>query len=488
MSVLLTLASLSHFLSWRAQKRKKRCPSPWIAFFIGCVLVSCPVAHTGATEGLLSDEYAFNPDSDSSPNPDLDDSEESEESEDGGVDASLLSLWNLERIGRLVPLSPEPMAAFFEALDNMETDREGLVRVLHYGDSHTAADFITTAIRRSLQKRFGDGGRGFVLLGKPWRLYMPKDVETSARGPWQTHRILIAADPARLDGRYGLGGVAVDASVRAATTRVATVAGSDFGNKMSSIEIFYMEQAQGGSFTVKVDGKRRGTVNTSRKRVGSGFFRLEMDEGMHEVDIQLRGNGKVRLFGAVLENDGPGIVYDTLGINGAFFHTPLRWDASLLSEQVEQRDPDLIVTMYGANEADSRNITSTRYALNVKKTLARLRAGAPEAACLLLGPTDRRMPVPPGEPSKLDLIIDVQREVADEEGCGFIDLRGMMGGPGSHGMWVTRGLAQPDGIHLTVRGYKVLGEMLTKQIFDAYRRHLDENDNPERVDGDDSPY
>ncbi|MCP4679198.1 MAG: hypothetical protein GY854_27675 [Deltaproteobacteria bacterium] len=478
MSVLFPPISLSSLRSWRTWERKNA--SPWIAFLIGCVLVSCPIAHTGATEGRHSDEGVFNSDSDNSPTPDLDDSE------DGGVDASLPTLWNLERIGRLVPLSPEPMAAFFEALDSMETDGEGLVRVLHYGDSHTAADFITTAIRRSLQKRFGDGGRGFILLGKPWRSYMPKDVETSARGPWQMHRILIAADPASLDGRYGLGGVAVDASVRAATTRVASIAGSGFGNKMSSVEVFYLEQPRGGSFTVKLDRRSKRTVNTSKKRVGSGFFRLEMDEGMHEVEIQLKGDGKVRLFGAVVENDGPGIVYDTLGINGAFFYTPLRWDAGLLAEQVEQRDPDLIVTMYGANEADSRNLTPAKYALNVKKALARLRAGAPEAACLLLGPTDRRMPVPPGEPSKLDFIIDVQREVADEEGCGFIDLRGLMGGPGSHGLWVTRGLAQPDGIHLTVRGYNALGEMLVRQIFNAYKRHLEENDNPERVDIDGS--
>ncbi|MCP4605603.1 MAG: hypothetical protein GY847_34630 [Proteobacteria bacterium] len=414
--------------------------------------------------------------------------DDTDEHEDGGADANLKNIWNEERVGRLVLLAPEPMASFLKALASIETECEGLVRILHYGDSHTAADFLSTVLRRALQKRFGDGGRGFVFLGKPWRSYMPKDVETSARGHWETRRILMAAKPERLDGRYGLGGVAVDATKPTSAIRVSTMRGSGFGNRMSSFDIFFMEQPGGGSFTVNLDGKHMKTVKTARRRIGSGFFQLEMDEGIHEVEVKLKGDGKVRLFGAVLESDGPGVVYDTLGINGAFFYTPLRWDASLLEEQVARRDPDLIITMYGANEADSRNLTPLIYARRVKKTLSRLRAGAPNAACLMLGPLDRKMPSPVGdEPTQLDWIIDVQNDVADEVGCAFLDMQELMGGPGSHKLWRTRGLAQQDGIHLTVSGYRVLGEMLAKQILDAYERYLEETNNPEQIKQNNSP-
>ncbi|MEO1232927.1 MAG: hypothetical protein AAFZ18_28940, partial [Myxococcota bacterium] len=39
---------------------------------------------------------------------------------------------------------------------------EDNVRVLHLGDSHIAADYITRTVRTRFQARFGSGGRGFV--------------------------------------------------------------------------------------------------------------------------------------------------------------------------------------------------------------------------------------------------------------------------------------------------------------------------------------
>jgi len=53
-------------------------------------------------------------------------------------------------------------AGFFEALARLEAGQaEDDVRVTQFGDSHTAADIETAVVRRALQARFGDGGRGF---------------------------------------------------------------------------------------------------------------------------------------------------------------------------------------------------------------------------------------------------------------------------------------------------------------------------------------
>src|SRR5262249_32003260 len=41
--------------------------------------------------------------------------------------------------------------------------REGQARLLFYGASHVASDLFTGYIRRELQSRFGDAGRGIVL-------------------------------------------------------------------------------------------------------------------------------------------------------------------------------------------------------------------------------------------------------------------------------------------------------------------------------------
>lgn len=395
--------------------------------------------------------------------------EDREQEEAGATEPSVDELIEELGLGKIVPLEDAPMASFYRALDTLVQKKRGKVRILHYGDSHTAADFLPSTIRRELQTRFGDGGRGFVYLGTPWRSFAPMDVETASRGRWKTLRIYSAKDPTELDGWYGLGGIAVESSYGRGWVAMGTSRGSRFGDKASHIEIFYLKQPGGGSFAVSVDNRSQGVVNAGSSRLASGFYELDLEEGPHVMRIQQKGAGKVRLFGAAMETDGPGIVYDALGINGAFFYTALKWDKAILKEQVERRDPQLIVTMYGANEADAKSLTEEKYTKKVRNALEKLRAGAPDAACLMLGPTDRVITRPPVDgKERLDLVIDVQRELAEEAGCAFMDLRDLMGGPGSFRSWQLKGMAQTDGVHLTVTGYRFLGEMIAKQILESY--------------------
>ena len=69
--------------------------------------------------------------------------------------------------------APRPLALerFYGALDALEAKaRTEHVRVVWYGDSHTAADYLTGSVRRRLEARFGAGGPGFVRVGtSPYR-------------------------------------------------------------------------------------------------------------------------------------------------------------------------------------------------------------------------------------------------------------------------------------------------------------------------------
>jgi lysophospholipase L1-like esterase len=398
--------------------------------------------------------------------------------EDGGVDVSVDALWEEIRQGKLVPLDPLPLSSFFSALTQLEESGDQHVRILHWGDSHIAADFITAAIRHTLKDRFGDGGRGFVFLGKPWRSYQPQDVVIDAGGEWIAERIMLSKDPATLDGRYGLGGVSVEARDRGAWATVGTSPGTQYSAEASLVDIFFLRQPGGGSFAVEVDGERRAAAGSSG-RLGSGFVSVNFDQGKHEVAVRTNGDGPVRLFGAALESETAGIVYDTLGVNGAFFSTPLRWDATLLEEQVARRDPQLIIANYGANEADSRSLTRTDYARTIRKTMARLTAGSPEASCLIMAPPDRVVDGDlSGNETTFDWLIAVQEEVAAEIGCSFLNSRDLMGGKGGHRKWQELGWAQPDGIHLTVTGYRVLGELIARRLIASYEEHIAESSNP----------
>src|SRR5580658_2842939 len=105
---------------------------------------------------------------------------------------------------------PGSLDAFYASLRRKE-----VTRILHYGDSPTTADSITSDVRRLLQARFGDAGHGFVLIAKPWAWYSHSGMRLEAKG-W---KILPASQGHAPDGFHGLGGVSFTGEA-GATSRV----------------------------------------------------------------------------------------------------------------------------------------------------------------------------------------------------------------------------------------------------------------------------
>jgi len=62
---------------------------------------------------------------------------------------------------------PGALVPFFEQLLHDKTP----VHIIHWGDSHTAADEWTGGLRDQFRERFGDGGSGFSLAGHPFAGY-----------------------------------------------------------------------------------------------------------------------------------------------------------------------------------------------------------------------------------------------------------------------------------------------------------------------------
>jgi lysophospholipase L1-like esterase len=175
-----------------------------------------------------------------------------------------------------------------------------------------------------------------------------------------------------------------------------------------------------------------------------------------------------------LERKQPGVIVDTLGIPGARAKFHLLWDELLYSEQLKKRDPDLVVLAYGTNEAGDEDLSLSDYEQTLRKTIARIKSLTPKASCLLLGPTDRPEKLEDGSWVPRAALVSVntlQRKVASELGCAFVDVQAAMGGP----MSIMRlGQVDPpyaarDYVHLTMRGYEALGDALHRALIEAYR-------------------
>lgn len=339
------------------------------------------------------------------------------------------------------------------------------VRVVWFGDSHTAADLSTGQVRRALQARFGDGGRGFVPIGGSYKGYRQEGVTASSYKLFELERGKYHKGHFTGDGYYGLAGVALVGSRSNAT------AVSDYVAKSSRIELSYLAQPRGGAFDVYIDGHKMVTIPTGAPDISAAYRVLSVPEGNHTVEVKARGDGPVRIFGVALDRAQLGVTLDTLGINGARASGMLNWNEAHFAEQLRHRSPHLVVLAFGTNEAvDDAPIEShERHLVDV---LGRVSRAVPEAACLIVGPPDMGVETGTGYgPSfRLREIIRMQRRVADAAGCAFFDQQAAMGGEGAMLKWAVEEptKAAKDRIHFTKDGYTLLGTALSTAMLRAF--------------------
>jgi lysophospholipase L1-like esterase len=361
---------------------------------------------------------------------------------------------------------------FWDKLDRLESGTEhDDVRIVQFGDSHTLADVQTSAARKLLQTKFGDGGRGFVAIGKPFKYWVQDGVRNGMTNEWATERGRFVQGKFAGDGLYGLGGAALVTQRRGARAWVETK------SPVSSIDLSYLAHPRGGSLDILVDGAKIARVSTKADKAQSGFKSFDVPEGLHNVEVVSGGDGDLRLFGAALDRRANGVVYDAIGINGVRASNLLHETEEHMTEQLRHRAPDLVVLAYGTNEStdDTSNETYERQLVDV---LGRVARAVPSAACLLLGPPDRAVESAQGyitAPRILE-VIAVQRRVADAAGCAFYSQYDAMGGDGTIASWAMEDppRAQRDRVHLTREGYTQMGSAFASDLLRAYGAYRDE--------------
>jgi lysophospholipase L1-like esterase len=365
-----------------------------------------------------------------------------------------------EKVANAANLPIENAAAlvpFFEQLyRHQQGELPGPLTILHYGDSHTAADEWTGDLRAHFQEKFGDGGSGYSYAGRPWNGYRREDVRSGSTRGWHTDGLVGRTG----DGVYGLGGVSMSASAPHQSAYLLA--------EGQRFELFYLQQPGGGALQIYDNGSPVERISTDGE-AAPGYYRYETEAGTHRLEVETLDHAPVRLFGWVAEK-ATGLTYETLGINGAQASMILDWNEPVLRSNIERRNPALIVLAYGTNEAGRKDWTLETYREMFSKLIQELRAAAPTATILVVGPPDRYVHTRKGwlTMENVDMIVDAQRLAAAANGCAFWDWRAKMGGKGSMQQWVVAGMAQYDHVHFTGPGYKMVGDGLFRDLMSQY--------------------
>lgn len=384
-----------------------------------------------------------------------------------------------EKVGTPIE-NPEALAHYFGQLTLTDLKQPGAItRAGQWGDSVLGGDGLTYALRKRLQQRFGDAGHGFHALSRYSIGYMHRGVRYQDRGGWRSCEIIFHCR--QPEDRYGYGGV--HSGSNGGASSFWQTAKEAPGDRVSRFELWYAKSPDGGRFRVDIDGKLAKVIETRAPRLADAIEVFEVPDGPHSFEVRAAGGGASRGYGVVLERDVPGVVWDELSLIGSFTQRLDYQDAEHLAWQLEQRDVDLMVFMFGGNDvqreqSDLKNDMSP-YEREYTRVIRKFKAGRPAASCMIMSLIDHATRVDGVVRTRgiVPRLVASQRKVALQEGCAFFDTFTAMGGENAFARWLRARpqLGAPDLNHPTYAGQGVIATLVYRALMQRYAEYRRSN-------------
>jgi lysophospholipase L1-like esterase len=381
--------------------------------------------------------------------------------------------------------------------------KRGLV-ILHIGDSHTSADFLTGELRRRLQARYGRGGTGYMTAGHPHIGVRSSTLKVTASSGW-TYKSLQRPD-AHV-GEFWLSGYDAVANAAGETMSFASEQPLTF----DSIEIEAIGQPGGGAIDIKLDGGIAAHYDLAAARIEPVVIRLTPVRGptdkMHEVAITTANAGTVSIASVSVYNSRSGVTYNSVGYVGAQVTLLNKMSEKLLDDGLSRINPQIVILSFGTNEASNEHLDIAQYTRSYEKVIERIRTVLPNSAIALIGPPDFNDP-PAGcpkdkaaetacrgssdpkvaanasapsamalastsanecgwhTPAKLAQVRDAQRDIAQREGLVYWNWASIMPSECGAHQWYTASppLMSRDHVHFTAEGYKKSAEQFLNTL------------------------
>ena len=351
------------------------------------------------------------------------------------------------------------------ALPRHPAELGGRVSVVHIGDSHVQADEFSGRVRQELQRTYGNAGRGLVFPFAVAHTNGSPTFRTAATaGQWQARRVLLAPDSLLPIGLSGLSLATTDSGA-AFTLRIPALRRPDY--RFTKLTLLRAPGPAALDWQVlESHGRLLGTVPGA----ASGWAAaLPLDSARAFVTLRTTrtqpGQTSARLYGLLLSNGQPGVVYHAIGVNGAAVRHYNR--APLFLEQLPVLQPDLFIISLGTNDAYEAGFDPVRFTGQLDTLVSGLRRRCPQADVLLAGPADsyraRRYRNP-----DLARLSTVLRAYAQQHDLAYWDFAAVQGGYGAMQAWHQAGLAQADLVHFTHAGYDLQGLLLYLALQDGF--------------------
>lgn len=420
---------------------------------------------------------------------------------------------------------PEQLKHFFTSLKELSEGKRKKVNIVHIGDSHIQADFFSGRVRSLIQEQFGNGGLGFTFPYQLARTNSNNFVRYSSNSDWENRRNIYPVNGAKV----GLSGIALSSTAKDAVIKVdlreskfaftkvklftpnneltyrvgitdrdvnltnTTVAKTSShkiksGESLSGIAkkynttVAHLKQLNKLKSTNIQAGKTLviPTKEVERPQIATSIFQpvhyskqktcFAFDFPNATAQFYLYSeaqNTSNDINGIVLENDQAGIVYHTIGVNGARYSDYNKYP--LFFDQLEGLEADLVIISMGTNEAFDK-MDGESFKTEINRFLKEVKRKNPQASILVTSPPPSYFSK--GNPNTVastlanEIIINgVDQKYAIWD--MYYNLGGTLGLP----YLIEEQMLAKDLVHYTIKGYEYTGTLFYEGLMKVYQNY-----------------
>ncbi len=360
------------------------------------------------------------------------------------------------------------LVAFFEKLFQLETTKQGNVRIAYFGDSMTDGDLIVKDFRTYLQERFGGRGVGFVNITSE-SASSRSSITHEFSGNWKAQSFLKVKTPSRAFGVNGHVFFANDTSNVTWVKFKATQ--TKFATELPKPTLFY---GSAKNYSGRVYCGVADTIG--RKLMPINILNtLPLSEGsLKNLKVNFSKADSIPFYGINFD-DGKGVHVDNFSNRGNSGLPLGTFNKATMNAFHAKLDYDLIVLQYGANILNYGTLDYSWYERRMTKVVEHLKACFPGVAILIISTADKS--------SKYDLemktdaavipLSTAQKRYAIKSESSFVNLFTLMGGDGSMVKWVESvpSKANKDYTHFNHRGAKEVANIVFNQLHQGYEAY-----------------
>ena len=396
-----------------------------------------------------------------------------------------------------------------------------VTQILFLGDSHIQADWITSFLRNKFQEKYGNAGRGLVFPYSVANSNGPDDFTSATNQTWENFRLVYEQD---VFPQMGASGFVIgnqkesfleikfknpeETFDKVIIFNDEKMNGEKFQlyKENQSLSNFVSKSAERMKYTV-LSGEtfpelasKFYTTTTKLAQLNGVGIKNPMEGNSYQIDkisfnynpdfenliekiadyqfsgdktlVQLSEpqntflmktnakNGNMFYGFQFLKNVKKGVVFNTVGVNGATYADFLKFPLQM--EQLNSIQPDLVMISLGTNESLS-SITKEDFQKNISDLVSKFKEQNPNLPILLISPTDNRL-----KSQKIKEIVSWIEESAQLKKVAFFNLYEATGGSGYFKKALNKKEANTDGVHFLRLGYEFQAEKIWTAISENF--------------------